>query len=114
MSPPADRVVYFLYNSFSRPLVEALIDGIGRQLQHRLEHAFFICYNPVHGDVLDQSPHFARWSAQTIRYAADELGYGPDIEDTMVIWQSMPPRYPPHASAGRRVAVSPAQWCSLV
>ncbi len=114
VSPPADRVVYFLYNSFSQPLVKALVENIERQLQNQLQHAFFVCYNPVHGDVMDQSPHFARWSAKTIRYAADELGYGPDLEDTLVIWQSVPERYPPHADAARRIAVSPSQWSSLV
>ena len=114
VSPPADRVVYYLYNSFSKPLVKALIENVERQLQGQLRHAFFVCYNPVHGEVLDQSPHFARWSAQTIHYAANELGYGPDIEDTAVIWQSLPERYLPHTSARRQIAVSRSQWCSLV
>ncbi len=103
-----------LYNSFSRPLVQALVENVARHLQGPLKHAFFVGYNPVHGDVLDQSPHFARWSAQTLPYAADELGYGPDLEDTTVVWQSLPQRYPPQASAGRRIQVSPGQWCSLV
>lgn len=111
---PADRVVYFLYNPFGRSLVKALVEHVERQLQHSLEHAFFVCYNPVHAEVLDQSPHFARWSAQTNRYAAEELGYGPDIEDTTVVWQSLPPRYPPQGSANRQLAVSRSQWCSLV
>lgn len=113
IDPPADRVVYFLYNPFGRPLVEALVANVERQLGDRLEHAFFVCYNPVHGEVLDRSPHFARWSAQSLRYAADELGYGPDIEDTTVVWQSVPQRYRPQPSAGRRIAVSRSQWCRL-
>lgn len=112
--PPADRVVYFLYNPFGLSLVRALVEHVERQLQHGLEHVFFVCYNPVHAAVLDQSPHFARWSAQTTPYAAEELGYGPDMEDTTVVWQSLPARYPPQASAHRQLAVSRSQWCSLV
>jgi SAM-dependent methyltransferase len=114
VAPPADRVVYYLYNPFSRPLLKALVENVERQLQGRLQHAFFVCYNPVHGDVLDESLHFARWSANTIRYADDELGYGPDIEDTAVIWQSLPECYLPNPAAERKISVSRSQWCSLV
>ncbi len=113
VQPPGQRVVYFLYNPFSRPLVQRLVANVERQLQEGLQHAFFVCYNPVHGEVLDRSPHFARWSASTLRYAADELGYGPDIEDTVVIWQSLPEHYAPRAGARRRIGVSDSQWCSL-
>jgi SAM-dependent methyltransferase len=112
--PPGQRVVYYLYNPFSRPLVQRLVANVERQLQQGLQHVFFVCYNPVHGDVLDQSPHFARWSASTLRYAADELGYGPDIEDTVVIWQSRPERYAPQAAAQRPISVNGSQWSHLV
>jgi SAM-dependent methyltransferase len=112
--PPAERVVYFLYNSFGRQLVKALVENIERQLQGQLEHAFFVCYNPVHGEVLDQSRHFVRWSAQTIGYSDDELGYGPDLDDIAVIWQSVPERYPPQDDAGRRIEVHSSMRCSLV
>ncbi len=114
VSPPADCVVYFLYNSFNQSLVAALVDNIERQLQDGLQHAFFVYYNPVHSEVLDRSKRFARWSAQTIPYATDELGYGPDIEDTVVIWQSLPKRYAAQPGAERGIAVNPGPWCSLV
>jgi SAM-dependent methyltransferase len=114
VSPPADQVVYFLYNSFGRQLVKAMVENVERQLQGGLKHAFFICYNPVFGEVLDQSPHFARWSAQTIPYADEELGYGPDLEDPVVVWQSVPERYPPQGTADLRIEVHHAMRCSLV
>lgn len=114
VSPPADRVVYFLYNSFGRQLVKALISNIEKQLQGQLEHAFFVFYNPVYGEVLDQSPHFARWSAQTMEYSDEELGYGPDLEDPVVVWQTVPARYPPQDSAGRRIVVRNPMRCSVV
>ncbi len=113
VSPPAERVVYFMYHAFNHALVRALVANLEQQLRNRLQHAFFVYYNPVHGEVLDQSPHFARWSAQTLPYAAEELGYGPDHQDTLVIWQSLPGAYPAQAGVERRVAVNRSQWCSL-
>ena len=98
--PPAERVVYFMYHPFRRALVRALVENIERQLGQGLQHAFFVYYNPVHGDVLDRSPQFSRWQAGTIPYAPEELGFGPDLSDTLVIWQTLPARYPaqPHAN----------------
>ncbi|MDP9140139.1 MAG: class I SAM-dependent methyltransferase [Pseudomonadota bacterium] len=113
-TPPADCVVYFLYNPFDETLIRKLINRLELDLQGQLRHAFFVYYNPVHSAVLDQSKAFARWSAQTIPYATDELGYGPDIEDTVLIWQSLPPRYPSRIDAGRAVTVGPTGWTQLV
>lgn len=113
-SPPAKCVVYFMYHAFQQSLVSALMAHLERRLQDQsVQHAFFVYYNPVHGAVLDRSAQFARWSAQTLPYAPTELGFGPDIQDTVVIWQSVPQRYPAQAGAERQIAVSPAQWCSL-
>ena len=109
----APCVVYFLYNSFGRSLVEALVQNLVRQLGQGLEHAFLVYYNPVHSAVLDQSPAFARWSAASYPYADDELGYGPDIEDTVVIWQSRPERHPARPGARRAVVVNRGGWCNL-
>jgi SAM-dependent methyltransferase len=114
VSPLADRVIYFLYNPFGGKLLKALVENIERQLQSHLEHAFVVFYNPVHGEVLDQSRHFVRWAAHTIRYADDELGYGPDLDDPVVVWQSSPERYPPQSNAERRIFVSSSMRCSLI
>jgi SAM-dependent methyltransferase len=103
--PPTERVVYFMYHPFGRVLVGALVDNIERQLADGLRHAFLVYYNPVHGEVLDRSPHFSRWQAETIPYAADELGFGPDLSDTLVIWQTLPEYYPAHPSASRHIVV---------
>jgi hypothetical protein len=108
MRPPAERVVYFMYNPFGRALTETLVDGLERQLANGLEHAFVIYYNPVYGDVLDRSPRLARWQAETIPYADAELGFGPDLSDTLVTWQTLPGRYPAQPSASRRIVVKPS------
>ena len=108
MRPPAERVVYFMYNPFGRPLTETLVDGLERQLANGVQHAFLIYYNPVFGDVLDRSPRLARWQAETIPYAADELGFGPDLSDTLVTWQTLPALYPAQPCASRRIVVKPS------
>jgi SAM-dependent methyltransferase len=106
MRPPAERVVYFMYNPFGRALMETLVDGLERQLANGLQHAFLVYYNPVHGDVLDRSPHFARWQAETIPYADGELGFGPDLSDTLVTWQTLPGLYPAQPRASRRIVIN--------
>ena len=105
---PAERVVYFMYNPFGAALVSQLVESIERQLRNGLQHAFFVYYNPVHAEVIDRSPQFARWSADMIGYAVEELGYGPDVRDTVVVWQSVPSRYGALAGASRSVAVAPS------
>lgn len=102
------RVVYFMYHAFGAELVTRLVESIERQLRDGLQHAFFVYYNPVHAELLDRSPHFTRWSAAVLPYAADELGFGPDVRDTVVVWQSLPNRYPARAAASRRVVVGPS------
>ena len=102
---PAVRMVYFLYNPFDAVLIGAVAGNIVAQLGERLEHAFIVYYNPVHAQVFDRSPHFARWSARRLSYAADEVGYGPDLDDSVLVWQTVPGRYPPQPGAGQQVIV---------
>lgn len=109
VSPPAERVVYFMYHPFGRGLVSALVDNIERQLGQGLQHAFFVYYNPVHADVLDRSLRFSRWHATTVPYAPDELGFGPDLSDTLVIWQTSPEQYRPRPGATRPLIIDEAR-----
>ena len=99
------RVVYYVYHPFDRSLVQMLVADIERQLDADVDHAFFVYYNPVHGDVLDGSARFTRWSADVLPYAADELGYGPDVADSVVIWQTRPAQYAPRPGAARPIIV---------
>ena len=107
-------MVYFLYHPFDAELTGALAENIAAQLGERLEHAFIVYYNPVHAEVFDRSPHFARWSARSLPYAADEVGYGPDLEDSVLVWQTVPGRYPPQPGAGRQVIIDPEQTRATV
>jgi SAM-dependent methyltransferase len=111
---PSVRVVYFLYNPFDALLIERVARSIVTQLGERLQHAFIVYYNPVHAHVFDRSPDFLRWSAQRLPYAADELGYGPDLDDSVLVWQTRPTRYPPRPDAERRVSVDPDHTRAVV
>ena len=102
---PGPRVVCFIYHPFDASLLSALLGNLERQLQAGLEHVFLVYYNPIHGSVIDSSRRFQRWSAVTLDYAAAELGYGPDIRDTVVTWQSSPARYPALPGATRPILV---------
>jgi SAM-dependent methyltransferase len=104
--PPAGKVVYFLYHPFGRGLVETFVRNLEHHLGGTLQHAFVVYYNPVHGTVMDRSPHLARWSANSWPYAPDEVGFGPDLTDTVVIWQTRPARFAPLDGAARPITVA--------
>jgi hypothetical protein len=44
--------------------------------------------------------------AETIPYADDELGFGPDLSDTLVTWQTLPGAYPAQPGANRRIVIN--------
>jgi hypothetical protein len=49
---------------------------------------FVVYYNPVHGQCFDTSASFSRYFAATLPYSIEELGYGPDKDEAVVIWQA--------------------------
>ncbi|HEY3519171.1 MAG TPA: class I SAM-dependent methyltransferase [Gammaproteobacteria bacterium] len=107
-TPPGEHVVYFMYHAFGEAFTTKLVESIEIQLRQGLQHAFFVYYNPVHASVIDRSPCFERWSADVLPYASDEVGYGPDLRDTVVVWQSRPSRYAALPGATKHVNVAPA------
>ena len=111
VEPPAEQVVYFLYHAFPRPVAAALVATLERQIAAGcLRHLFLVSYNPVWGDIMDAWPFLARWAAETFPYAPEEIGYGPDLKDTVVIWQSVPNRYPARPGAERSIVVTKPLW----
>ncbi len=106
---PEGNVVCFMYHPFGRTLLETLLATLERQLAVGGRHAFVVYYNPVHGEVIDRSPRFARWRTMSLPYASDELGFGPDLSDTVVIWQSKPVRYPARHGAEHAIVVNDAR-----
>lgn len=85
---PPGKLAYFNYHSFGPEIVAQMVSKFESGLEAGTPHLFFIYYNPVHGDLLDSSPAFERFYAAKLRYDSSERGFGPDADDTVVIWQS--------------------------
>jgi hypothetical protein len=69
---------------------------------------FVIYYNPVHGHCFDASAHFRRYFAAALPYAGEELGFGPDKHDAVVIWQAGS-NLPAHPGADAAIRVTTPQ-----
>lgn len=102
-APASDHVVFFLYHAFEREGVEQFVATLERKIVEA--NVFVVYYNPVWGAVLDASAHLSRWSAETIPYDRAEVGFGPDLTDTVVVWQSLPERYESREGANRQIVV---------
>ena len=103
--PQNDRVVFFQYNSFLHSGVSEFLQRLEDKLANPASDVFFVYYNPVCGDLFDNSPKLSRWFAASLPYDRAELGFGPDIEDSVVIWQGVPNRRPARPGAHRRIIV---------
>lgn len=44
--------------------------------------------HPICGEIFDRSPRLRRWFAGVFPYASDEMGFGPEEQEAVVIWQS--------------------------
>jgi SAM-dependent methyltransferase len=84
---PSGDVVLFLYNPFGAPLHAQFLKGVERAVQAGQRAVYIIYYNPVHGALYDAAPFLTRRWARMLPCARDELGYGPDPGDAVIIWQ---------------------------
>jgi SAM-dependent methyltransferase len=84
---PAGNLVIFLYNPFGAKLIANVVAGVEAALAAAARNIYIIYYNPVAGNCFDASPLLHRCFAQMLPYAIDELGYGPDRDDPLIIWQ---------------------------
>lgn len=86
---PSGKLVVFMFNPFGPELMASLLARLEAGLASgAIEHLFVVYDNPVCGDVFDGSAYLKRWFAQTFAYDRDELGFGPEVEEGVVIWQS--------------------------
>ena len=86
---PSGKLACFNYNAFGSEIVAQIITKFEAALAGDTPHMFFIYYNPVHFELFDASPAFRRFYAQQISYDESEIGFGPDRDDAVVIWQSV-------------------------
>jgi predicted RNA methylase len=101
--PEGAKIVFYLYHPFGREGVEQFVAGLEEKIDNESAQVFVVYCNPVWSGVLDHSRFLTRWSASTLRYDKEEIGFGPDMTDTVVIWQSVPARYDAQRGANRHV-----------
>lgn len=113
---PAGNLVIFLYNPFGDSAIADVAEAANAAIKADPDRLVYIVYyNPVAGDRFDASLLLRRYLAATLPYGADELGYGPDTDDPVVIWQGGPAIAPAGAGANSRIEiVDPAYRVKLV
>ena len=110
---PAGDVVLFLYNPFGESLIRKVVANVERALEDGTRRVFVVYYNPVFGTCFDESRRLSRRFAATLSYADDEVGYGPDNADPVIIWGPGDGQMVPGTEARIRV-VTPEMRCELV
>lgn len=108
--PDDERLVIFLFNPFPREVGEQFVRALERRLAGGRTQLFVALYNPVWADVLDRSPALSRYSAELYAYDRSEIGFGPDLADTLIVWQSTPAAFEPLPGADRGVSVELGGW----
>jgi len=102
---PAGNLVVFLYNPFGEEVIARVVAGIETALAAGNRSLFVVYYNPVYGACFDASRALTRYFAATLPYSEEERGYGPDLEDPVVIWQAGS-TVPPRPGADARIEIT--------
>lgn len=90
MAAPSGKVVVFMFNPFGPDLMATLLRKLEAGLASGvIQHLFVVYDNPVCGALFDDSTCLRRWFATVFPYDPHELGFGPEVEDSVVIWQSV-------------------------
>ena len=102
---PAGNLVLFLYHPFGTELVLKVVRAVEAALASEERAIYVVLYNPVNGACFDASPQLTRRLASMLPYDREELGYGPDTADAVVVWQggNAPP---PTARADAKIVVT--------
>jgi SAM-dependent methyltransferase len=103
---PSGNLVIFLYNPFRAELIANVVAGVEAALAAESRSIYVIYYNPIAGHCFDASPHLCRRFAKMLPYAERELGYGPDQEDPVVIWQGGTAPRPTDVNANAKILVT--------
>ena len=108
---PDGPVVVFLYNPFGEESTRRLVAHLEHAMRAGDRELYVVYYNPAWGQALDASPLLRRWYADLVPYADEEIGYGPDAADTVVIWRDAAHADPPTApGADRPLVVTIPGW----
>lgn len=112
---PSGNVVVFMFNPFGVELMAALLAKLEAGLASgAIDHLFIVYDNPVCGEALDRSPLLRRWFAGVLAYDHNEIGFGPEDAESVVIWQSVRGARPDsYADRNRRIAAKDRLSASL-
>lgn len=83
--------VIYLYNSFGEPIVRRLLAHLEAYVEANSDQKlWFVYYNPVWTNVIEESNAFDRYFADRIAFSAEEAAAHPfdNRSDSVVIWQS--------------------------
>ena len=103
---PGGDLVLFLYNPFDEKVIAKVVEAVHDALGTAQRTVYVVYYNPVAGHCFDASPLLRRRFAGTLPYAADELGYGPDTDDPIVVWQGGTALAPIDTRANARIEIT--------
>jgi hypothetical protein len=115
-TPPVGDLVVFLYNPFGLEVMKRVVSNIEATVKGEGRRSIFVIYyNPVYGACFDASASFARYHARTIAYASDEIGFGPDDADPVVIWQAGSSVLPAKPGADATISITKPDFrCALI
>jgi SAM-dependent methyltransferase len=111
--PPGDLVLFF-YHPFGAPIFTEILAAVERALAAERRAVYVIYCNPVLGGLFDASPVLSRRWARMVPCARGELGYGPDAQDAVVIWQGGDAPAPLDRADHRIVMTIPGARAELV
>jgi SAM-dependent methyltransferase len=105
IAAPSGKIVVFMFNPFGPDLMGTLLRNLEAGLvSGAIQHLFIVYDIPVCGGLFDDSIHLRRWFTTMFPYDPHELGFGPELEDSVVIWQSVRGARPDaYANRNRRI-----------
>lgn len=84
---PAGDLVLFLYDPFGETTMREVVARLETALAVERRSVYVLYYLPKSAHCFDASPALTRSVTRTYRYSPEEVGYGPDLEDTLMIWR---------------------------
>lgn len=84
------KIVLFLFNPFGASVMNALMGSIKQAIANGSVESLHIVYiHPVCACILDDSPWLKRSWSSRVPYSPDELGYGSEDGQDVVIWRNI-------------------------
>jgi SAM-dependent methyltransferase len=106
-SLPGGDLVLYLYHPFGAELVAKVAAAVEAALAAEQRTIRVVYYNPVAGHCFDALPRLRRRFASMVPYGSNELGFGPDRADPLIIWEGGTARAPFPAPPNARIVVAP-------